>query len=114
MGIIRLYSGSDGQSHFEEVDLAAHPELGQLQPVKGVLFRTTEPGHFSDWHNAPQRQFVFTIAGEMEITIGDGTKRKFGPGDVLWAEDLTGRGHTTRYGGTEPRVTATIPLPDGA
>jgi len=93
------------------VDLEAHPELTELQQTQGVVFRRTEAGHFSDWHNAPRRQFVFTIAGQMEIAIGDGTQRQFGPGDVLWAEDLTGRGHTTRYG-SEPRLTATVPLPE--
>ena len=27
MGIFRLYSGDDGESHMEELDLASHPEL---------------------------------------------------------------------------------------
>ena len=108
MAIVRLYSGSDGESHFEEVDLNGHPELTSLTQVSGISFRRTEGGHFMDWHNAPQRQLVFTLEGDMEITIGDGTVRKFGPGDVLWAEDLTGKGHTTRH--TRPRLTASVPL----
>ena len=36
--------------------------------------------------------------------IGDGTKRRLGPGDVLVAEDLTGKGHIARGVGEEPRV----------
>ena len=30
MSICRLYTGDDGQSHLEVLDLESHPELGQL------------------------------------------------------------------------------------
>ncbi len=110
MGIFRLYTGQDGQSHLEELDLASHPELTSLQPTAGIAFRTSEPGRFSDWHNAPRRQYVINLAGEVEIGLGDGTVHRFGPGHVTLAEDLTGKGHTTRVVGNVPRVSATIPL----
>ena len=61
MGITRLYTGADGQTHIEELDLASHPELTSLMATKGVVFRTAQPGHFSDWHTAPRRQFVITL-----------------------------------------------------
>jgi quercetin dioxygenase-like cupin family protein len=108
-----MYTGSDGESHFEELDLASHSELTSLQPAQGVSFRRMEPGYFSDWHHAPRRQYVITLSGEMEIGLGDGTLRRFGAGDVLLAEDLTGKGHTTRVVGSQPRMTATIPLAEG-
>jgi quercetin dioxygenase-like cupin family protein len=110
--IIRLYTGKDGQTHIEELDLATHPELTSLQNTKGIVFRTTKPGHFSDWHNAPRRQFVITLAGEVEIGLADGTKHRYGPGHVTLAEDLTGKGHTTRVVGDQPRLSVTIPLAD--
>jgi quercetin dioxygenase-like cupin family protein len=109
---IRLYTGKDGQTHIEELDLTTHPELTTLQNAKGIVFRTTKPGYFSDWHNAPRRQFVITLAGEVEIGLGDGTKHRYGPGHVTLAEDLTGKGHTTRVVGDQPRLSATIPLAD--
>ena len=112
MSISRLYTGDDGQSHLEELDLASHPELGQLQAAKGVSFRSTPAGTFSDWHNGPRRQFVITISGEVEIGLGDGSVHRFGPGHVNLVEDLTGKGHTTRSVGNDPRVSATIPLED--
>ena len=110
MLITRLYTGDDGQTHVEEMDLTTHPELGQLQAAEGIVFRTTEPGHFIDWHPAPRRQFVINLQGEVEIGLGDGTTHRFGPGHVNLAEDLTGKGHTTRVVGDIPRITATIPL----
>jgi len=108
MGIFRLYSGNDGESHIEEIDLASRPDLTALHGAKGVVFRSTVPGHFSDWHNAPRRQYIITLSGEAEIGLGDGTIHRLGPGDVNMAEDLTGHGHTTRVVGQVPRVTATI------
>jgi len=112
MAIVRLYTGSDGESHLEELDLAAHPELSAMHGTTGIQFRTAEPGRFSDWHNAPRRQYVITLAGGVEIGLGDGTVRRFGPGDVLLAEDLTGKGHTTRVVGEGDRLIATVPLSD--
>ena len=113
MGMIRLYTGQDGQTHIEALDLASHPQLTSLQAAKGIVFRRAEPGHFSDWHNAPRRQFVINLEGEVEIGLGDGTVHRFGAGHVTLAEDLTGKGHTTRVVGNRPRLTATIPLADG-
>lgn len=112
MGITRLYTGPDGQTHIEELDFASHPEYTSLMATKGVVFRTTRPGHFSDWHTAPRRQFVITLEGEVEIGLADGSVHRFGPGHVNLAEDLTGKGHTTRVVGDTPRVTATIHLAD--
>lgn len=110
MGIFRLYSGADGESHIERLDPASHPDLTTLHGAKGVVFRTSQPGYFSDWHKAPRRQYVITLSGEAEIGLGDGTIHRLVAGDVNLAEDLTGHGHTTRVIGTIPRLTATIHL----
>lgn len=110
MNISRLYSGDDGQTHLEWMSFETHPELETLQKAEGIQFRSTEPGTFLDWHPAPRRQFVITLSGEVEIGLGDGSVHRLGAGNVNLAEDLTGRGHTTRVVGDQPRVTATIPL----
>ena len=117
----RIYTGDDGRSHLEEmaptfepfVDTeGAHGEGTPLEPATGITFRRNPPGYFLDWHNAPRRQYTITISGEVEIGTGDGTVRRFGPGTVLLAEDLTGQGHTTRVVGTETRITVVVPLED--
>jgi quercetin dioxygenase-like cupin family protein len=96
----------------EELDLASSPNLTKLHSTAGIVFRSVEPGHFSDWHTAPRRQYVITLSGEVEIGLGDGTVHRFGPGHVNFVEDLTGQGHTTRIVGNVPRVTATVHLAD--
>ena len=70
------------------------------------------PGHFIDWHPAPRRQYVILLSGQLEIGLGDGTKRVFGAGDVLLADDLPGRGHTTAVYGDKMRVSVAIALSD--
>ena len=107
----RLYSGDDQQSHLEDLD----PAFGQIdgpvvQPATGVTFRKSEPGYFIDFHPAPRRQYVITLEGEVEIGLGDGTTHRFGPGDVMLADDLTGKGHTTKVVGDVARVSVAIPL----
>ncbi len=106
MKITRIYTGNDGESHFEEIEV--QPE--KLQAAAGILFRVGPPGQVQDWHPAPRRQYVITLAGHAEIEIGDGMKKRFGPGDIMLADDLTGRGHITRVVGNQPRLYAQIPL----
>lgn len=114
MKMVRLYTGQDGESHFEDIELPteikAEVETTSLEATTGIYFRRAPAGHVQDWHPAPRRQYVITLSGEGEIEIGDGTVRHFGPGDVMLAEDVTGRGHITRVVGSQARLYATTPL----
>ncbi|MDA1127985.1 MAG: hypothetical protein O2913_04700 [Chloroflexi bacterium] len=107
--IIRLYTGDDGQAHFEDLDVpAGDAETIALTAGADMTFRRFPDGNFSDWHNAPRLQYVIVLSGQMEIGIGDGEKRVLDPGDILQVEDLTGQGHTTRSVGV--RIVASVPL----
>ncbi len=110
MGIFRIYTGGDGKSHIEELDLAAHPELTEATQTQGIAFREWPPGHFIDWHPAPKRQYIISLSGLIEIGLEDGSTHRFVPGDARLVEDTTGRGHTTLVPGDEPSVSAVIPL----
>jgi len=110
MGIFRLYTGDDGQSHIEEQTLGSQPTLTAPQAAAHILFRELPQGTFMDWHPAPRRQYVILLAGQLEIGLGDGTVRRFGPGNAILASDITGQGHTTRVVGNEPAMTAVVPL----
>ena len=117
----RVYTGADGKSQLVEMEPTfvsfvdtegAHGEGTPMEAATGITIRRNPPGYFLDWHNAPRRQYTITIAGEVEIGTSDGSVRRFGPGSVLLAEDLTGQGHTTRVVGTETRYTIIVPLAD--
>ena len=106
----RLYTGADGQSHVEPIDVATKADWLKGLPTTQISFRIWPKGEFLDWHPAPRRQFVIILSGQLEIGCGDGTKQVFGPGDARLVEDTTGKGHTTRVVGNEPCLTATVPL----
>ncbi len=110
MLITRIYTGADGQSHFEELEPANYPNPESLKAITSVRFRVSEPGAFSDWPRESRRNYIITMSGEGEIGLGDGSRRRFGPGAVMLVEDLTGHGHTTRVTSAVPRVTVAIPL----
>ena len=113
--VIRLYTGPDGESHFEDIglpleELSKGRRRTEFVKATGVSFREQPGDMSSDWHNAPRRQYVITVEGEGEIEIGDGTKRRFLPGDVLLAEDTTGRGHFSRAVNNQPRKSIVVRL----
>jgi len=114
MKIVRIYTGSDNESHFEDVEVelqvAGDMMASALEPAHGIMFRTAPPTHYSNYHPAPKRQYVITLSGAVEIETGDGTVRRFGPGDVMLADDTSGRGHITRVVGGRPRHYVFIPL----
>lgn len=115
MKITRLYSGTDGQSYFEdlEVPLTDTGPIGRLSQVwkaGGVVLRETGPDYDLDWHHAPRRQLVIMLEGEVDIEIGDGTVRRFGPGDIVLAEDTAGQGHRSRAVGGNHRKSAFVIL----
>jgi uncharacterized cupin superfamily protein len=114
MKITRLYTGTDNESHFEEreVDFKFNgdTEVSATEPATGIIFRRAPTTHQSDFHPAPRRQYVITLSGQVEIETSDGTVKRFGPGDVMLADDTTGHGHITRVVGNQPRTYVMIPL----
>ncbi len=115
MIVTRLYTGPDGESHFEDVDIPLKDADGaerRSEPIKatGIIFRETSGEFNHDWHNASRRQFLITLKGQAEIIVGDGTKRQFGPGTIVLAEDITGRGHITRAVNNQPRISVFVTL----
>lgn len=97
----RIYAGSDGQTHFGEIDINMDDKPGigqQTESLKAeeVVIRGKKGVHESDWHCVPQKQLVILLEGEMEVEIGNGTRRLFKAGDVFLCEDTTGQGHKVR------------------
>ena len=115
MKITRIFTGSDNQSHFEDVDvelqdLGARGQISEPWLANSVLFREVDGAYELDFHTAPRRQLVVNLTGSVEIEIGDGTVRTMGPGSILLAEDTTGQGHISRAVDGESRQCLFIPL----
>lgn len=109
---VRLYTGDDGQSHFEDLDYPAEEVTAvALRSNAEMFFRHLNETRFTDWHVANPRRYSIILSGEVEATVGDGTSRMLRVGDVVLQEDTTGRGHTTKIVSL-PYVVANIPLPE--
>jgi len=105
--LIRLYTGADGESHFE----SGAVELSRLEGISHrsipraathVTFAESPPGSSLDWHCAPVRQYVITLAGTLEFTTRLGETFQIAPGTVLLAEDTEGGGHKWRLTDDQP------------
>ena len=112
MQIIRVFSGDDNESHFEEVPFDQFAEIASRIGKGPVNVNRRDSPSFSDYHTAPRRQYVVVMAGVFEFETADGSQCRLNPGDVLVAEDLTGHGHIARGIGDEPRVSLAVPLAD--
>ena len=103
MKIKHIYTGDDGQSHVQDLDipttldpLSSRNSTGVLPSTGGGLAETTAVPPDRGFHNAPRRQFVAVLKGGLEMETGDGTRLRVLPGEVFLADDLTGQGHKTR------------------
>lgn len=98
----RVYTGPDGLSHAEQIEMTLDGNNTEMLQATGVQFSRRAPGPVSDWHVGPRRQFVITLSGRGELEMGDGTKVATGPGHINLIEDTTGKG--TPRGTSGPRT----------
>jgi hypothetical protein len=119
----RLYTAvvetAEGGSAFEDralclqehVVLRGEPpdETAQLSPAGGVLFLRCGPFDLAP-HRAPRRQWVVPLRGAFQVTVTDGTSRRFGPGDLILVTDTTGSGHGTSSIGEPPFEVLFVPM----
>jgi quercetin dioxygenase-like cupin family protein len=122
LAYVRIFSGPDGESHFEDgrfsftlVDFSppAPPiSVSDLLPAESVAVISSPPGWHGDWHPAPCQQLMFVLAGELEVRVSDGEVRRFRPGAILLVEDTVGKGHVSTVVGEQRGFMASIPLRD--
>jgi quercetin dioxygenase-like cupin family protein len=108
----RIYTGADGLSHSEEVEMTLTGNGISEMKATSVQFSRRPPGPASDWHVGPRRQFVITLSGRAELEVAGGKKVPIGPGHINLIEDTTGKGHITHNLGPDDRIVVTIPLED--
>jgi hypothetical protein len=122
MKYIRIYADQNGDSHFEDVEVAmsltnfappAPPvDVSPLMSSTNVGFLGFPAGWYGPPHPAPRRQFLFVLSGEAEVTVSDGEVRHVAPGSIALLEDTSGKGHATRIVGNEYGLAAIVQLPD--
>jgi hypothetical protein len=103
--LLRVYSDMDGVSHLEELPMGENLAPIPVQAVDVMNYTRNS----ADWHTAPDRRFATNIIGDLRVTTSDGKQHHIGPGDLVFLEDTTGKGHVTERLG--PVVTIFIHLP---
>jgi len=96
-----------GETHFSvreipdrEVPFGPPPNLAgkmaDFGAVTTMFVFSVSAGTDVPAHNAPQPYVCIILSGQGEVVTSDGEARRFGPGDALFCDDLTGKGHVTR------------------
>ena len=76
MGVYRLFTGQDGESHIEELSAEALEGISLDGAQMNFSVSQREPGAFSDYHPAPRRRWQVGVQGRTIIGLSDGTSTK--------------------------------------
>lgn len=118
MRCIRIWTGDDNNSHFEEGTIGlSKGDRGDIMSIvveaTSISFRETNAGGTFEWHDAPTRQYVITLSGTLDFQTREGKHFILRPGDVLLAEDTAGSGHSWKLVDNNPWRRAYVILAPG-
>ena len=122
MRITRIYADEHGESHFADAEVPTEAtvlfaglpafSLTRFSPPTPIkLFAVPAALDVADLHNAPMRQLAVALNGTVEYETSDGEIRRAAQGEIVLVEDITGRGHITRFTEGE-QCFLHIPVPD--
>jgi uncharacterized cupin superfamily protein len=97
--VLRIWADAEGHSHVDELPIATKPgriNMAKSVPVTAMNYAEYKKSETEDWHRAPGRQFSISLSGEIEVEVSDGKKHAIHAGDIVFLEDLQGKGHITR------------------
>jgi quercetin dioxygenase-like cupin family protein len=114
MKVTRLLPDAGERSVMIDADLAT-ADVFKGSPTRALKARDVQffvhpKGMFLDWHGVSSPRILIVLSGKLEIGLGDGSLRYFGPGEFFLAEDLKGPGHTSRNVGDGPLTVITLQL----
>ena len=98
--ITRIYTDHHHASAFEDIYVPMTEIGGGLEcaeiPCESFSFREKPDANVIPLHPAPRRQLLITLDGILEIEATNGDTRRFGPGQMLFADDMQSSGHVAR------------------
>jgi quercetin dioxygenase-like cupin family protein len=110
-----LHGDATGETHMTAVELPVRESYaGTVRGLTDIPVTTMGMGEFVGRkpdvgvHNAPRRQFLVVLQGELEIVTTLGQSEHLRPGDVLLADDGDSKGHISRDVGDEPLMLMAI------
>jgi uncharacterized protein YjlB len=101
MNISRIFTDSEGGSHFELVPIIMEEQSDMgyfstpITNLKSMRFQKVFSSGEWDFHTTGGKSYVVLMEGVLEIEVGDGERLRFTAGDVILFDDLSGKGHKT-------------------
>ena len=103
----RIYADEQGETHIGDLDVAEHEarvgpppnpvgQMTETEAVSTLAIFSAPAGTEVPPHNAPQPYIVIVLAGEGEVETSDGKTLRLGPGELIYCDDTSGKGHVTR------------------
>lgn len=97
ISLYRLYTGPDQRSHVETIELDPRTynegrQWAQASATRMVIGGMPH-GLVGDYHPAMRRSVLIPMQGTIVVDVGDGKEYRVEPGNMVLAEDRTGKGH---------------------
>lgn len=116
MACFHLHGDAAGETHLAQLELPVKETYaGTVRGVNDIPATTMGFGEFvggrkadAGMHNAPRRQFLVVLKGELELETSLGKRERLRPGDVLLADDIGTKGHHSRDVGEAPLMLMAI------
>ena len=110
MACFHLHGDAAGDTHLAPLEMpVTDTHAGTVRGLNDIPATTMGFGEFVAGrkpdvgvHNAPRRQFLVVLQGELEIETTLHQKKRLRPGDVLLADDVGTKGHISRDVGEQP------------
>ena len=103
----RIYADEKGVTHIGVLDLPEHEarvgpppnpvgQMTETQAVSTFAIFSALAGTEVPPHKAPQPYICIVLAGEGEVETSDGKTVRLRAGELIYCDDITGKGHITR------------------
>lgn len=103
----RIYADEQGETHIEFREVPQHEArvgpppnpVGQMtdsEAVSTFVIFAAPAGTKVPSHNAPQPYICIVLSGEGEVTASDGKTVRLRAGELIYCDDISGKGHMTR------------------
>ena len=115
MRCLHLHGDNDGETHLTEIDPPVRDtHAGTVRGLSNIPVTTMGFGEFIGrkpdigFHNAPRRQLLVVLQGELELVTTLGQRERLGPGDLVLADDVGTKGHVSRDVGTDALIVMAV------
>jgi quercetin dioxygenase-like cupin family protein len=103
----RIHADEQGETHIgirdvpeQQARVGPPPNplglMADIGPVSAMFVFSVPSGTEVPAHNAPHPYVCIVLLGEGEVATSDGSAQRLRAGDLIFCDDISGKGHTTR------------------